>query len=56
MFIRLDPGLPCGQYSTNSPALRMCEQPATVGIVTPAEGEVWELLPVCEAHLTDITL
>lgn len=57
MIIQINPALPCAQYekkSMNAGERRKCGQMTTHAVVTPAEGDVWEMLPVCPRHLKEV--
>jgi hypothetical protein len=51
--LTIDPPLPCaeavleGRGPTPS---RQCGQLAMIGVISPQEGGVWELLPICRKH------
>ena len=49
MVITISPSVPCAQCVASTTAV--CGRPATHGILSPAVGKVWELLPVCAEHL-----
>ena len=54
MIIILEGALPCAQLE-DQPAgqARRCRQPAHIGIITPVDDGVWELLPVCQRHFQE---
>ena len=56
MVITLDSALPCAHYQATPSMARhpLCGQPTTRGIISPADGNVWELLPVCHRHLAEM--
>ena len=58
MIIHIDPALPCAQYQDeprNGSGDRLCRRLASIGIIVPTEGDVWELMPVCQMHFDEVS-
>lgn len=55
MVIHFTPALTCAQYvkRRDDQCFSSCGGEAKDGLITPSEGEAWELLPLCREHLTE---
>jgi hypothetical protein len=53
MIIRIDPALRCAQVKADSPAHEMCRGIAVLAVVSPIEGNMWEMFPICSQHFLE---
>ena len=56
VIITLTIALPCAQLrgrEAGQCSPRICGAPAVVGVISPLEDGIWELLPVCQDHLDE---
>jgi hypothetical protein len=49
MIIRTDSPLPCALYAGAAP----CNHPTRTALITRIDGNAWEFLPICAAHLQE---
>ena len=59
MIVSLSTALPCAQVvdepMTKTRAL-YCGCPGVLGVISPSEDTLWELLPLCPVHADDLQI